>query len=83
MLLFFFVFMVLLYGAVEAVDASKGLRGGMRGAMRNSVLFYNSANYGIPLNQLAFAANPFTLSVQVLIMMMQSLIARIHTAYTA
>ncbi|GGD75369.1 AEC family transporter [Paenibacillus nasutitermitis] len=81
-LLFFLVFMILLFGAVEAVVRLRRLEGGMRGAMRNSVLFYNSANYGIPLNQLAFAANPFTLSVQVLIMMMQSLIPNTWGIYS-
>ena len=60
-LLFLAVFIILLYGAVEAVVRIRGYEGGMRATMRNSVLFYNSANYGIPLNQLAFAGNPFTL----------------------
>ncbi|MBO7745176.1 AEC family transporter [Paenibacillus sp. MWE-103] len=80
-LLFFFVFMLLLYGCVEVMIRLRGTPGGMRGAVRNSVLFYNSANYGIPLNQLAFASNPYTLSVQVLIMMMQSLIPNTYGIY--
>ncbi|MBW7456667.1 AEC family transporter [Paenibacillus sepulcri] len=81
-LLFFVIFMALMFAVVEAVVRLRGLEGGMRGAMRNSVLFYNSANYGIPLNQLAFAANPFTLSVQVLIMMMQSLLPNTWGIYS-
>ncbi|MBM7567417.1 putative permease [Paenibacillus sacheonensis] len=80
-LLFFFVFMFLLYGCVEAAIRIRRTPKAMQGAVRNSVLFYNSANYGIPLNQLAFASNPYTLSVQVLIMMMQSLIPNTYGIY--
>src|SRR5690606_27503861 len=57
-------------------------KGGMRSAMRNSVLFYNSANYAIPLNQLVFAGNPFTMSIQLIIMMMQSLIPNTYGIYS-
>ncbi|PZD94373.1 AEC family transporter [Paenibacillus sambharensis] len=81
-MLFALIFMLLQYGAVEIVIRLKGYDGGMRGAMRNSVLFYNSANYGIPLNQLAFAGNPYTLSIQVLIMMLQSLIPNTYGIYS-
>jgi predicted permease len=81
-LLFLAVFIILLYGAVEVVVRIRGYEGGMRATMRNSVLFYNSANYGIPLNQLAFAGNPFTLSVQLLIMVMQSLLPNTYGIYS-
>ncbi|OPA77852.1 transporter [Paenibacillus selenitireducens] len=81
-LLFFVIFMVAQYICVEVVIRLRGYKQGMVGAMRNSVLFYNSANYGIPLNQLAFASNPYTLSVQVIIMMMQSLIPNTYGVYT-
>ncbi|WP_239613640.1 AEC family transporter [Cohnella mopanensis] len=81
-LLFFVVFMVAQYGLLEAVVRLRKYNGGMRAAMRNSVLFYNSANYGIPINQLAFAGNPYTLSVQIIIMMMQSLIPNTYGIYS-
>ncbi|MFC5652457.1 AEC family transporter [Paenibacillus solisilvae] len=81
-LLFFLILMLMLYGAVEITVRIRGLKGGKRATMRNSVLFYNSANYGIPLNQLAFAANPFTLSVQLLIMVMQSLVPNTYGIYS-
>ncbi|QHW30757.1 AEC family transporter [Paenibacillus rhizovicinus] len=80
-LLFFFLFMILMYGCVEAVIRIRKTPNAMKGAVRNSILFYNSANYGIPLNQLAFASNPYTLSVQVLIMMMQSLLPNTYGIY--
>ncbi|MBR2567737.1 MAG: AEC family transporter [Paenibacillus sp.] len=81
-LLFFTLFMLLQYGVLEIVVRLRGYQGGMRAAMRNSVLFYNSANYGIPINQLAFAGNTYTLSIQVLIMMMQSLIPNTYGIYS-
>ncbi|MBP3962297.1 AEC family transporter [Paenibacillus lignilyticus] len=81
-LLFFVVFMVLMYACVEAVIRLRGIAGGRRGAMRNSVLFYNSANYGIPLNELVFASNPYTLSIQVLIMMLQALLPNTYGIYS-
>lgn len=80
-LLFFFLFMAAQYIVLEIVIRLKGYKGGMKAAMRNSVLFYNSANYGIPLNQLAFAGNTYTLSVQILIMMMQSLVPNTYGIY--
>ena len=81
-LLFFVLFIAALYLVTEIVIRVGRYRGGMRSAMRNSVLFYNSANYAIPLNQLVFAGNPFTLSVQMIIMMMQSLIPNTYGIYS-
>ncbi|RKN80736.1 AEC family transporter [Paenibacillus ginsengarvi] len=81
-LLFFFVFFFALFGAVEIVIRLRGYKAGMRSAMRNSVIFYNSANYAIPLNQLVFVGDPFTLSIQIIIMMMQSLIPNTYGVYS-
>ncbi|TJY44517.1 AEC family transporter [Cohnella pontilimi] len=81
-MLFFFLFMALQYAMVEAVIRIRKYEGGMKNAMRNSVLFYNSANYGIPINQLAFAGNPMSLAVQVLIMMMQNLVPNTYGIYS-
>ncbi|WP_337098333.1 AEC family transporter [Paenibacillus sp. YIM B09110] len=80
-LAFFVVFMAAQYIIVEAVVRARGYKPSMKSAMRNSVLFYNSANYGIPLNQLAFSGNERTLAIQVLIMMMQSLVPNTYGIY--
>lgn len=80
-MLFFFAHMLVQFVLVEIVVRIRRHNGGMKSAMRNSVLFYNSANYGIPINQLAFAGNPLTLAVQVLIMMMQALIPNTYGIY--
>ncbi|MCI3921584.1 AEC family transporter [Paenibacillus sp. TRM 82003] len=79
---FFVVFYLLLMGVVEAYIRLKRLRGGLPSAMRNSVIFYNSANFAIPLNQLVFASHPFTMSVQLIIMVIQSLLPNTFGIYT-
>ncbi len=73
-LLFFAIFFTLLFVVVEIFIRIRGLEGGMRSAMRNSVIFYNSANFAIPLNQLVFAGNPFTMSIQLIIMVFQNIL---------
>jgi predicted permease len=67
---------------MEAVIRIRGYKAGMVPAMRNSVIFYNSANYAIPLNQLVFVGDAFTLSIQIIIMMMQSLLPNTYGIYS-
>lgn len=81
-LLFFVIFFGALHVIVEVVSWIRGYRGGMKSAMRNSVLFYNSANYGISINHLVFAGNPFAQSIQIVIMMMQNLIPNTYGVYS-
>ncbi|KIL41497.1 transporter [Gordoniibacillus kamchatkensis] len=81
-LLFFAVYFTSLFVMTEGVIRVRGLKNGMRTAMRNSIIFYNSANYAIPLNQLVFVGDAFTLSVQIVIMMMQSLIPNTYGIYS-
>lgn len=80
-MLFFVLFMAGQYLLVEAAIRARGYSPSMKSAMRNSVLFYNSANYGIPLNQLAFAGSKETLAIQVLIMMTQALVPNTYGVY--
>jgi predicted permease len=81
-MIFLLLFMVAQYALVEAVIRIRRYEPGMKSAMRNSVLFYNSANYGIPLNELAFAANKMTLAVQIIVMMIQSLVPNTYGIYS-
>lgn len=81
-LLFFVIFIVLLFMMVEVAIRIRGYRRDMKSAMRNSVIFYNSANYAIPLNQLVFVGDTFTLSIQIIIMMMQSLLPNTYGIYS-
>jgi predicted permease len=81
-MLFFVIFFALVCVVAEIVIRIRKYQGGMRSAMRNSVIFYNSANYAIPLNQTVFAGNPHTLSIQIIIMIMQSLIPNTFGIYS-
>lgn len=38
----------------------------------NSVIFYNSANFGIPVNDLVFKHDPFAASIQIVVMAIQN-----------
>ncbi|MFB6364886.1 AEC family transporter [Paenibacillus elgii] len=80
-LLFFVLFFAAMFLLMEIVIRLRGYKGGMIPAMRNSVIFYNSANYAIPLNQLVFVGDAFTLSIQIIIMMMQSLLPNTYGIY--
>ncbi|MCZ8522347.1 MULTISPECIES: AEC family transporter [Paenibacillus] len=80
-LLFFGVYFAAMYLVMALVIRVRGYQGGMVPAMRNSVIFYNSANYAIPLNQLVFVGDAFTLSIQIIIMMMQSLLPNTYGIY--
>ncbi len=81
-LLFFVIFFIALNLLVEMVARIRRYQGGMKSAMRNSVIFYNSANYGISVNHLVFAGNPFAQSIQIVIMMMQNLIPNTYGVYS-
>lgn len=81
-LLFFACFYAVLILLTELMIRLRNYRAGMRSAVRNSVLFYNSANYGVPLNQLVFVGDAFTLSIQIIIMMMQNLIPNTYGVYS-
>ncbi|WP_159886320.1 AEC family transporter [Paenibacillus puerhi] len=81
-LLFFVVFFIAMFILMEIVIRLRRYKDGMIPAMRNSVIFYNSANYAIPLNQLVFVGDAFTLSIQIIIMMMQSLLPNTYGIYS-
>lgn len=79
---FFVLFMLMQYILCSIVIKLLRLEGGMPAAMRNSVLFANSANYGLPINELAFSGNPLTLGVQVIILMLQSFLPNTYGIYS-
>lgn len=43
-------------------------------AFTHSVVFYNSANYGIPVNELVFRHDPFASSIQISVMIYQNIL---------
>jgi predicted permease len=45
-----------------------------RTVFSNSIVFYNSGNYGIPVNGLAFKQDPFAMSVQIMTLLVQNVL---------
>ncbi len=79
---FFWIFFLALFLLTEIVTRIRRYDPGMKTSVRNSVIFYNSANYAIPLNQLVFVGDAFTLSIQIIIMMMQNLLPNTYGVYS-
>jgi len=79
---FFVVFYLSLIGLTEFVVRLRGLKDGMPSAMRNSVIFYNSGNFAIPLNQLVFGGNTLTMAAQSIIMVLQSVLPNTLGVFT-
>lgn len=71
---FYVLYVLLLYGVSRLVSWRLKFRPGMRVAFTNSLILDNSGNYGLPINQLAFKADPLATSVQALVMTFQSLV---------
>lgn len=71
---FFSFFVVLLY--VISLIVSKVFRysKSVRASFTNSILFYNSGNYGVPVNDLVFKHDPFAMSIQVIILTFQNIL---------
>jgi len=73
-LTFFLLFMILLYGLAYGLNFILKNESGKRTAFTNSILFYNSANYGVPVNDLAFTHDPFAMTIQILILVLQNVL---------
>lgn len=48
---------------------------------KNSVVLINSGNYGIPVSQLIFQANPLGISIQIIVMVFQNIITYTYGLY--
>lgn len=71
---FFVLFIVALYVLSFLVSLLFRFNKSMKVAFSNSVLFYNSGNYGVPVNDLVFKHDPFALSVQILVLTFQNIL---------
>lgn len=81
-LLFFCIYIIAMFVLVDIVVRIRRYKASMAAAVRGSVLFYNSANYAIPLNQLVFVGDALTQSIQIIIMMMQNLLPNTYGIYS-
>lgn len=73
-LTFFLLFVVVLYVISLLVSKIFGYSRSVRASFTNSILFYNSGNYGVPVNDLVFKHDPFAMSIQVIILTFQNIL---------
>lgn len=72
-ILFLLLYVGLLYIISAIVGKRLGFDLGGRITFQNSVLFYNSGNYAIPVNDLVFRGDPFAMSIQVIVLLFQNI----------
>ncbi|WP_187370998.1 AEC family transporter [Gracilibacillus massiliensis] len=72
-LLYFLLLIVLLYLLSLATAYVMKITGGKKTTFANSVMFFNSGNYGVPVNDLVFRGDPFAMSIQVIVLTLQNI----------
>ena len=73
-LTFFSILIVVLYFVSNLISRLFGYSKSVRASFTNSILFYNSGNYGVPVNDLVFKQDPFAMSIQVIILTFQNIL---------
>ena len=73
-LLFFILLVIILYVSSALFAKILGLNRGKKTAFSNSTIFFNSGNYGVPVNELVFKGDPFAMSIQVIVLTLQNIL---------
>src|SRR5699024_8761334 len=68
------VFVFLLYIIATAVGFLMKFTRDRRVTFTNSIIFINSGNYAVPVNDLVFRGDPFAMSIQVIFLMFQNIL---------
>lgn len=71
--IFIGIFVAILYVISMIVGALLRLDKRKKTTFMNSVIFYNSGNYAVPVNDLVFRGDPFAMSIQVIVLMFQNI----------
>lgn len=72
-ILFVSLLVAILYVLSMFTGMLLGLDTRKRVTFTNSVIFYNSGNYAVPVNDLVFRGDPFAMSIQVIVLMFQNI----------
>lgn len=72
-MVFFIIYVALLYVAAYSISKVQNLDKAKATTLNNSVLFFNSGNYGAPVNDLVFKSDPVAMSAQVIVLTMQNI----------
>ncbi|MBO1003253.1 AEC family transporter [Pseudogracilibacillus auburnensis] len=72
-LFFIGLFVFILYVLSFIVAHLLKLEHGKKVTFTNSIIFFNSGNYAVPVNDLVFRGDPFAMSIQVIVLMFQNI----------
>src|SRR5699024_4222737 len=72
-IIFIGVFVLILYVLAMIIGRFLKLSSGKKVTFTNSILFFNSGNYAVPVNDLVFRSDPFAMSIQVIVLMFQNI----------
>ena len=72
-LLFFILYVILLFIVGGLTARFLRMDGGKKVTFMNSAVFFNSGNYGVPVNDLVFKGDPFAMSIQVSVLTLQNI----------
>ncbi|MBM7601802.1 putative permease [Virgibacillus halotolerans] len=70
---FFIIYVIILYLISLLWAKLSGAKKDEKIAFSNSVMFFNSGNYGVPVNDLVFKSDPFAMSIQVIMLTLQNI----------
>ncbi len=85
-ILFAFILMTLMTVVTIGLSHIRRYDQSMSNAVRNSILFYNSGNFGLPLIMLVFIDSPlatYAVSIQIMILMVQNLTTNTYGLFNA
>lgn len=71
-MVFFIIYVIILYLISILWAKLSGVNREEKVAFSNSVMFFNSGNYGVPVNDLVFKSDPFAMSIQVIMLTLQN-----------
>lgn len=72
-ILFVMSLAAILYVLAMLIGKMLGLSARKKVTFTNSVIFYNSGNYAVPVNDLVFRGDPLAMSVQIIVLMFQNI----------
>lgn len=72
-ILFFVIYMFVLFLIGKLLSMFRKTDKGETTTLTNSLMFFNSGNYGVPVNDLVFKGDPLAMSVQVIVLSLQNI----------
>jgi len=78
---FIFLFSTILMVISMLLSKLLGLNKDQSAVFKNSIVLMNSGNYGMPISQLVFSANPLGLSIQIIMLIYQNLLTFTYGLY--